>query len=127
MIYYVPEQPVLLIVADEPGNDGVAGLRQGAVLEEKTAAADGSHYAVEKAKKLSSGRRLNEHPRDGDHVFVCDRGAGLPVAQLRTSLFGVACQGDHEFVDRTTLCPAPNAIENVERLHELDVDSCTRD
>lgn len=47
-VSYVLKNSVQLSVLDELGNDDVAGVQQGAVLDKKTAAADGGAHAVEK-------------------------------------------------------------------------------
>lgn len=49
---YVLNQPVLLNVSDEPGDDNAAGVWQGMVLGKTTAAAEGENHAVKKRESF---------------------------------------------------------------------------
>lgn len=63
-ILYFFEQPVLLNVSDELGDDDVQSAWQGAVLDGKVAQADGGDHTVRKRQGLSGGQRLIEHLGD---------------------------------------------------------------
>lgn len=60
-------------------------------LDEKSAAANSCVHAVKNAENSSSRRCLIEHLQAKDHIFVDGAGAGLPPAQLHTSLSGRTC------------------------------------
>lgn len=119
--FYFLEQPVLLNVADELGDDDVAGAWQGAVLDIKTAAAAGDDHGFKIKEELSGKRRHAEHPRDDNHLLVCHRGAVFPRPQLHTGGFGKACPVDLRVFEGFAQCAAMEAIEEVDRRHELAV------
>lgn len=89
-IFCIPKQPWRLNFIDELKDDDVAGVRQGAVLDEKAAEADREGHAVKKEERHSGGRRLTLHLRVVDLVPEGDRDAGLLEPELLTSLFGKA-------------------------------------
>lgn len=125
-IFYDPKQPVLLNVSDELGDDNIAGVRQGALLDEKAAAVDGCENVFKKRGLVCEGR-LTEHLRDGDHIFVCDRGAVLRGPQLHTIPFSKACPADPEVTDSSGLCAGMISMDKVGKRRRLAVDSWRRD
>lgn len=51
-VFYVHAQPVLLILSHRLCDDNIKGIRAGAVLNKRTATADGGYYAVRKKRGL---------------------------------------------------------------------------
>lgn len=126
-IFYVSEQPMLLIVLGKRSSDDVAGVRQGAVLEKKAAAADGDNHALKEGKELLGGRSLAGHLRDGDHVLVCNRSAVLPRLRLHTSVFGKACVVDPGIVEWFIYCAVMEVMDKAARRCELALSNGSGD
>lgn len=117
-IFYVPGQPVRLSVSDELSNNSVQEVQQGAVLDEKAAAADGIDHAFKEDVRFSGGLRLIQHPQVEDHLLFVTN-AIFPGPQLQTIHSRQACSVGRGVVEGYAYCVTMEVVDEIERHPQL--------